>query len=150
MQETFHVLSWIAIFSQWNVRFGMFFCILEGYNCLLVHNEVGGPGSCFPNKRLNFLNVRDADFIWQSGRLFPLLQMPSLQNLKIFFRDPPPPHFRPNIFLLTPPLKPYFFRTPPSTSTVGGHLYKVLSITVKAHCLSIKLNTIKRVVVGSS
>ena len=47
-----------------------------------------------PWENLNFLNVRNAGF-WHSGRLFPLLQMPSLQNWKDFLGDPPlQPHPR--------------------------------------------------------
>ena len=39
-------------------------------------------------ENLNFLDVRNAGF-WHSGRLFTLLQMPSLQNFKNFFGDRP-------------------------------------------------------------
>ena len=42
-----------------------------------------------PRKNLNFLNVRHSGF-WHSGRLFALLQMPSVENLKEFFSCPPP------------------------------------------------------------
>ena len=65
-----------------------------------------------PPENLNFLNVRNAGF-WHSGRLFTLLQMPSLQNFKNFVGDPP---FKPTVFFFTPPppLKRYFFfRDPP-------------------------------------
>ena len=63
-----------------------------------------------PWENLNFLNVRNAGF-WHSGRLFPLLQMPSLQNLKDFLGDPP---LQPIIFSFDPPLKPFSFHAPPT------------------------------------
>ena len=37
-----------------------------------------------PSENLNFLNVRNAGF-WHSDRLFALLQMQALQNLKGFW-----------------------------------------------------------------
>ena len=42
--------------------------------------------------------VRYAGF-WHSGRLFALLQMPSLQNLNEFFGDTPLPPFKLSIFV---------------------------------------------------
>ena len=54
--------------------------------------------------------VRNAGF-WHSGRLFALLQMPSLQNLKKCLGSPP---FKPNIFSFDPPH--VFFPWPPVKS----------------------------------
>ena len=71
-----------------------------------------------PRKNLNFLNVRHSGF-WHSGRLFALLQMPSLQNLKEFFNDPPlKPIF---FFLLIHPLKPIFSCPPPLLKSRQPH-----------------------------
>ena len=56
-----------------------------------------------PPENLNSLNVRNAAF-WHSGRLFALLQMLALQNLKVFLGGDPP--LSPPFFLLTSPLKP--------------------------------------------
>ena len=53
-----------------------------------------------PWENLNFLNVRSAVF-WHSGRLFELLQMPSLEA---FFWCPPP--LKRNIFFFWPPSPP--------------------------------------------
>ena len=47
-----------------------------------------------PRENLKFLNVRNAGF-WHPGRLFALLQMQSLENLKDFFGCPP---FKPTRF----------------------------------------------------
>ena len=55
--------------------------------CPLVHNRIGGQ------------KARNAGF-WHSGRLFALLQTPSLQNLKDFLVNPP---LNPLLLLLTPP-----------------------------------------------
>ena len=56
-----------------------------------------------PPENLNFLNVRNAGF-WHSDRLFALLQMLALQNLKGFLGGDP--LLSPPFFLLTSPLKP--------------------------------------------
>ena len=44
-----------------------------------------------PRENQNFLNVRNTGFL-HSEKLFVLLQMLSLQNLKEFFSDPPLSH----------------------------------------------------------
>ena len=48
-----------------------------------MHNLAEGPGAYFL-ENLNFLNITNAGF-WDSGWLFALSQMLSLQNLKEFF-----------------------------------------------------------------
>ena len=60
---------------------------------------------------LSELSEGSKRWLWHSGGfLFALIQMPSLQNLKDFFADPPPSHL---VFLPTPPppppLTPYLF-----------------------------------------
>ena len=52
-----------------------------------------------PRENLKFLNVRNAGF-WHPSRLFALLQMQSLENLKDFFGAPP---LNPLVFPLDPP-----------------------------------------------
>ena len=100
------------------------FLYFSGIELPFVHNRVDGPGACFPGKIWTFLNVRSAGF-WHSGRLFTLLQMPSLQNFKNFFGDPP---FKPTMFFWPPPfpapLKPYFFHDPASNPTSPHYLIK--------------------------
>ena len=63
-----------------------FFGILVGKIAFFVHNKVGGTGGMrmLPAENMNFrLNIRTAN-LCDSGRLFALSQMPSLQNLKEF------------------------------------------------------------------
>ena len=52
-----------------------------------------------PRENLKFLNVRNAGF-WHPGRLFALLQMQSLENLKDFLGAPP---LNPLVFSFDPP-----------------------------------------------
>ena len=58
---------------------------------------------------LSELSEGSKRWLWHSGGfLFALIQMPSLQNLKDFFADPPP--LTPSIFAYPPPpLTPYLF-----------------------------------------
>ena len=64
----------------------IFLAFWWGKIAFFVHNKVGGTGGMrmLPAENMNFrLNIRTANFC-DSGRLFALSQMPSLQNLKEF------------------------------------------------------------------
>ena len=73
-----------------------------------VKEELRGHAS--PGK--SELSECQKSWFWHSVRLFALLQMPSLQNLKDESSV-----LNPVFFLLTPPFKPYFFHAPPSNPT---------------------------------
>ena len=66
-------------------------------------------------ENMNFrLNIRTANFC-DSGRLFALSQMPSLQNLKEFLWGPPPPPYT-QYFLPGTPFEGISLACPPSNS----------------------------------
>ena len=89
MQETFHFRYGNEAFFFRNKTFDLVcFLHFSGVELLYVTvREQGIWGLAYP-RNLIFMNIRHAGF-WHSGKLFALLQMPSLQHLKEFFDGHP-------------------------------------------------------------
>ena len=120
-----------------NTSLKVFFSTTPNF-CLGVY----GPSPPRPPPQLRRLRyspsssqkVRNAAF-WHSARLFALLQMPSLQNLKKFWVPSP---FKPNIFSFDPPLKHVFFHGPPSNPTSNPPYLIILERSLRRFILLIR------------